>query len=481
MKFLALILLLAASAAAAPGPITAIGLQDGKPIEVPLPPDLGTNPARLEESLHAAVAQGGSVLVPNCLIVLSHPIVLSQPCTWIHGLGPMSRLTMGPNAAKDVDRIIYPQAPDCRVSDLRFGGGPKKVVGVFLDGRSRVADRLTIERCQFDGCGYAMVLTGGPVTQETDILEDFSFLDNRIIHPVHGGVQMSWEMLRTKIQRNVLIGDGAASDWNALQMCLGVVDAVITDNVFGKIGRMGIEIFYAKCASGGGGGQGSALVNKLHPNGPSVTASNNIIFDTGSFGESWAGCKRSRLSGDTIRNATSIGAEFVDEDTTSPSQYSVENYSITNTAGYAVSIDKLKSGSFRNFLVDGVTAQAGYQFGVQVYQSDDISLDGWTLTGAGPRYVLHNSSTRTSITNCRFTAKMGESFPGQEGGNFALYVYGGDCYFHGNIIRGNPTNPLRCCVNNATVTTSPSAEPLTMYDPNFDDPDNYRGHRYVKE
>ncbi len=106
----ALLFLLFSGWSLAAGPITGIGLQDGHPVEFQPPPDLGTTPAKTEVALNAAIALGGSVLVPNVEITLTHPLLLTKPGTWLHGLGPQSCLTMGPGALNDVDRIIHPRA-----------------------------------------------------------------------------------------------------------------------------------------------------------------------------------------------------------------------------------------------------------------------------------------------------------------------------------------------------------------------------------
>ncbi len=454
------------------------------PLPVPVAPTWAVV-VKTETELHAAMALSppAEVVIPNVTIALTRPIIPLQSSIWLHGLGSRSALIPAANAPASMDRVIHPKAADFRLSDLVIDGGRQKLNAIWMDGLSRGADRMRVERTLFASVGYAVQLTGGPGTIVESILEDFTFCDNRVTDCLHGGLQMSWEILRPRIERNVVLGNGALTDWNALWIGLGVCDAHITGNTFGRVGRMGIEVFYPHANPAVPGQPGPSLVSKLYPFGPSVTASDNIIFDTGSFGESWAGCKRSAISGETIRNATGIGAEFVDE-LPGESNYTASDFRVINTKGTGVSIDRIRGGRFTNLFIDGVTAVPGAHRGIISYMTDDVTLDGCRIMGGGPHYIIAINSTRQNVLNCQLMARAGESFTNEpEGGNFGFYSFNSDVFFARNIIRGNATNPLRTVLNSGSVTTSAMRDPITAPGGTklFDDPDNFRGRRFVSQ
>ncbi len=433
-------------------------------------PSDGRTIVRDEAQLRAALTAPGEIVVPGITITLSSRITPSARGIWLHGNGlGNSRLVMSGTTTDD--RLLHPVGADCTLSDLTLSGGPKRVACVNMDGLSRGADRLTFERIQIEAVSWGIYLSGGPCTNPSDILEDFTFRHSRIVDFDAGGIFLSWELLRPRITDFVISGKGAASTFNCIWIGLGVVDGVIANGVMEKVGRIGLEAFYPH---GTMGGPNPALVTKTYPNGAGMSFDNLVTADTGSMGFSFAGCKRGNIGAITARNPHAIGVEFVDEDP-ARSDYNVSGpITIIGASGLALSVDKIKGGRFGGILIDTVLPMNGFQCGLQVYQSDDVTIDTSTFTNCGPRYILSNQSTRCHYRGNHFVSQKGENWPDAEGGNFAFYGYGGSAYFNGNVLRGNSTNPLRTCVNSCAFTTSPTAKEFLGYNPDWTDPDNYR-------
>jgi hypothetical protein len=439
--------------------------------------DTGTTVVKDERELTAALEKGGDILIPGGTLTVSKRIVPKVKGTRLRGNGAgNTKLGFGDNTSDD--RLIHPIASDCSIENLTLSGGPWRSTIVNMDGLSRGADRFTFRNCNFESCGFAMYMSGGPLQpgQEQYILEDFQVLGCRFTDFDRGAFYLSWEMLRTRIQDFTIIGNGIdKSDYNGIWIGLGLVDSHILNGTVAKVGRIGIEIYYAH---GTVGGPGPALVSLIHPNSPSLSMDNIVVSETGSMGISLAGTKRCNIGKLSVRNTKFIGVEFVDEDK-ERSDYNVTGpISVRNHSGWGISIDQIKGGHFRDILVNGVTMMSGCQWGMQVYKSDDVTFTDSTFTDCGARYILHNQSTRCHYLNNHFVSKPGEAWPDAEGGNFAMYAYAGEAYFSGNVLRGNATNPLRVCVNGCAFSTSPTSTPTSAYNPNFDDPNNYRGRQF---
>lgn len=433
------------------------------PVVIPPQEMAGTTVVRNETQLIAALLIGKDIVNPGETIQVKKPLVIKVKGTKIRGLGlGNTKIIAAPDFVGD--RLIHPQAPDITIQDICLSGGTKRISVVNMDGLSRVADRFTIDKTQIESTNWGIGLSGGP---GADPLEDFTFSNGRIVDFSEGGIHMAWEIIRPKIINFCIIGNGVNSNYNGIWIGLGVLDGHIINGTISKVNRIGLEAYYPHGTWGG-----LSHVTTQNPYGPGMTFNNLVVSDTGSMGISLAGCKRSNISNLIARNTKYIGIELIDEDSTR-SDYNVSNLNVLNSQGLAISIDKLKGAKCSNFLVNGVSLLNGSQMGVQIYLSDDVSINDWTFVSAGSRYIMVNQSTRINVLDCEFLAKTGESFPAPDGGNFGFYCYASDVYFSRNIFRMSTSNPLRAVYYNSTIYTSPSATPLVGNNL-LTDKDNFR-------
>lgn len=437
---------------------------------------------RTEAELLAALAISNvDILIPGITLVINAKLVPSVAGVRVRGLGMGNTRILASSTFSD-DRMVHPSAADMTFSDLTLNGGVNRPTGVYLDGFSRGADRNTFQRVKIESVLNGIVMSGGPASSTSDYLTDFSFLQSRIEDFDNAGIYLAWEILRLRIQDFFIWGNGAASAHNAIWLGLGMLDCHILTGVCGNVNRNGVELFYPSAGITLSGQPGPAHISVNNPYGPAMQVANVIIAQTGGFGASFAGCKRSQIHHINIRDAVGIGCEFVDQDTSAPCNLAASHINVTHCGGTGVSIDQIVGLDLSEVVIDGIYISSGVHRGLIILNGcDDVTIRGCTLTGCGPRYLLVINSTRVNIfEGNKFIAKTGEDFSAgdPEGGNFAVYFYcdtgPGDVYFNGNIIRGNGTNPLHSAYNGATVMTSPTSAPLTGYDPNFTDPDNYR-------